>query len=126
MKVLSCEHVGGNIYDVTTESEEYGRVTQKVLMFPPSMFDKPQTPENVRQVAVYAWVGEDELGSGEVGLKQALTRAGCVPLAAVKEGNLRRETLREQLQDQADRYKKTIRLCKFVFLEEIETIAPRS
>lgn len=38
------------------------------------------TPEPVRKMVLYAWVGEDELGSGEVGLKQALVPAGFIAL----------------------------------------------
>ena len=35
------------------------------------------------QLMMYAWVGEDELGSGKVGLKIGKTPAGMIPLAAM-------------------------------------------
>jgi len=55
------------------------------------------TPENVKEVALYAWVGEDELGSGVVGLKQAWTRAGAVPLVAVDHAKMLNEVIQQQL-----------------------------
>ena len=36
----------------------------------------------VEDVELYAWVGEDEFGSGEIGLKQGLVPAGMIPLVA--------------------------------------------
>lgn len=32
----------------------------------------------------FAWVGEDELGSGEVGLKRGYVPAGLIPLVAIE------------------------------------------
>lgn len=83
-----------------------------------------ETPENVKAVALYAWLGEDELGSGVVGLKQALVPAGYIPLVAVDGAKIDRDFLRQNLQAQANAYGKTIRLCKFVFEQEIVTIEP--
>lgn len=34
-------------------------------------------------LAIYAWVGEDEYGSGKVGIKQGMVPAGIIPLAAM-------------------------------------------
>lgn len=84
------------------------------------------TPRNVKEICLYAWLGEDEFGSGEVGLKQALVPAGCVPMVAVKEHKVDdpHRIVRDQLQAQANKYGKTIRLCKFVFAEEISAIEP--
>ncbi len=39
----------------------------------------------VEDLDLFAWVGEDEFGSGEIGLKQGLVPAGCIPLVAVTE-----------------------------------------
>ena len=33
------------------------------------------TPDNVKTTALYAWVGEDEMGSGQIGLKQGVVPA---------------------------------------------------
>lgn len=83
-----------------------------------------KTPDNVKEVSLYAWLGEDELGSGEVGLKQAVVPAGTIPLVSVKETKLNQEYIQQQLQLQANSYGKTIRFCKFVFVEEIIVIEP--
>jgi hypothetical protein len=68
---------------------------------------------------IYAWVGEDEHGSGKVGLKQAMTPAGMIPLAAVDLEKMDQDYLRQALQQQATTYGKTIRLVRFRF-EEVE------
>jgi hypothetical protein len=68
---------------------------------------------------IYAWVGEDEHGSGEVGLKQAMTPAGMIPLAAVNLEKMDQDYLQQALQQQATTYGKTIRLVRFRF-EEVE------
>jgi hypothetical protein len=68
---------------------------------------------------IYAWVGEDEFGSGKVGLKQAGTPAGVIPLAAVDLEKMDQDYLRKALQQQATTYGKTIRLVRFRF-EEVE------
>jgi len=78
----------------------------------------------VREMVLFAWVGEDEMGSGEFGLKQGLTQLGLIPLVACKEGKIDQLTLIEQLKNQAKLFKKTIRLAKFKF-DSIEiTITP--
>lgn len=78
----------------------------------------------IKQMVLYAWVGEDELGSGEVGLKQAEVPAGMVPLVACKEGKMDQLYIIKQLQAQASAYGKTIRLCKFVFSEQVMRVEP--
>jgi hypothetical protein len=69
--------------------------------------------EPLRAVELYAWLGEDEHGSGAIGLKQALTPAGLIPLVATERGKVAGVNLARQLQAQADRYGKTIVLCRF-------------
>ncbi len=76
-------------------------------------------------IILYAWLGEDELGSGEVGLKQAYCAAGLVPLVATSQTKMEQKFLLEQLKEQADAYGKTVTLCKFVFQEEVMTITPK-
>lgn len=83
-------------------------------------------PQNVQDIVLWAWVGEDEYGSGEVGLKQGLCAAGYIPLVACKDGKVNQEFLREQLQQQANVFGKTIRLCKFSFVQVEETIEPQN
>ncbi len=84
------------------------------------------TPDNVKEVFLYAWVGEDEQGSGQLGLKQALVPAGLIPLVSVNEKKIDKEYIKDALQSQANTYGKTIRLCKFSFVEELVTIHPGS
>jgi hypothetical protein len=71
----------------------------------------------LEKVELYAWVGEDEFGSGEIGLKQGLVPAGCIPLVAVRRDKV--ERLKPQMENQAREYGKRIRLVRFVFAEVI-------
>lgn len=83
-----------------------------------------RTPDAVRQMVIYAWVGEDEHGSGETGIKQGLVPTGLIPLVSCEHFKLNRDAIREQFQRQANQYGRTIRLCRFVFEAELETIRP--
>jgi hypothetical protein len=75
---------------------------------------------------LFAWIGDDEFGSGEVGLKQALTPAGCIPLVAIERDQIDRVYLRRQLQAQADQFGVRIRLARFVLVEdEVHVCEPR-
>lgn len=76
---------------------------------------------------IYGWIGEDEQGSGQVGLKRALTPVGEVPLAAIAN-HLDRMTAKylvAQLRRQADDSGMAIRLVRYVAVEEAMTIEPR-
>jgi hypothetical protein len=66
---------------------------------------------------IYAWLGEDENGSGKVGIKQGLTPAGMIPLAAMSYHLDRLAKLAPAMEQQAARYGKKIRLYKFVAVE---------
>jgi len=79
----------------------------------------------IEQLELVAWVGEDEFGSGQIGIKQGLTAAGMIPLAAVGRDNHKLEALAEQLQLQANAYGKTIRLCRFRFVAEELVLQPK-
>lgn len=68
-------------------------------------------------LAIYAWVGEDEHGSGKVGLKQGLTPAGMIPLAAMSYHLDRLAKLMPAMEAQAAVHGKKIRLVKFVAVE---------
>lgn len=82
--------------------------------------------QKVQDLVLYAWVGEDELGSGHLGLKQGLVPAGMIPLVSVEAHKLQSVGLIQQLSAQAARYGKTLHLCKFVFAEEVCTVVPAS
>lgn len=80
-----------------------------------------QTPENVTDLPLFAWVGEDEFGSGQVGLKQAF---GMIALVSKDREKIEQQYIVDSLQKQANAYGKTIRLCRFAFVEEVITIEP--
>lgn len=69
------------------------------------------------RLAIYAWVGEDEFGSGRVGIKQGITAAGCIPLAAMDYDLHKLTRMVPLMEEQAKRYGKKIRLCKFEMIE---------
>lgn len=76
---------------------------------------------------LYAWLGEDEFGSGRIGLKQGLTAVGMIPLVVVAD-DLQKVTtapLVAQLQRQADRFNKTIYLARFLEIDEAMVLRPR-
>jgi hypothetical protein len=76
-------------------------------------------------MTLYAWIGEDELGSGVVGLKQALVPAGYIPLVSLDRAKLDTPSIRAQLQQQASQFGKTIRLVAFELTPgELVTLAP--
>jgi hypothetical protein len=66
---------------------------------------------------LHAYVGLDELGSGEIGIKQAAVPAGIIPIVAVSEDKLRQAYIVEQMRGQADQYGTEIHLARFVYVE---------
>jgi hypothetical protein len=77
-------------------------------------------------MTLWAWIGEDELGSGEVGLKQARVPAGMIALVSLHREKLDRPEVRAQLQAQADQWGKTIRLARFELTEDgVVELRPR-
>lgn len=74
---------------------------------------------------LFAWVGEDEFGSGVVGLKQALVPAGLVPLVAIEQAKIDHGDIVAMLQAQADTYGKTIRLIECTEVATVRVIRPR-
>jgi hypothetical protein len=75
---------------------------------------------SVNDIELFAWVGEDELGSGEIGLKQALCPAGYIPMVSVRKDRMLQPSIVDQLTAQAAQYGKKIRLCRFVFKEVVQ------
>jgi hypothetical protein len=77
---------------------------------------------------LYAWIGEDERGTGIIGLKQARVPAGYIPLVCIESDRHKLETpfIRLQLQLQADVYGKTIRFVAFELVDEsLVVLEPR-
>lgn len=77
-------------------------------------------------MTLYAWVGEDEAGSGVVGLKQGIVPAGCIPLVVVEADRHKLEApgLVAQLQAQATRFAVTIRLVRFEDVSVVRELTP--
>lgn len=69
----------------------------------------------LEHLVLYAWVGEDEHGSGEIGIKQGLVPAGMIPLVSINASKVNRDLLVQSLNEQARKYGKKIRLCRFKF-----------
>jgi len=40
--------------------------------------------DELEDVELFAWLGRDEFGSGEIGLKQGVVPAGLIPIVSVK------------------------------------------
>lgn len=80
---------------------------------------------NAKLPDLYAYVGEDELGSGEVGLKQGDVPAGRIPLVVVEAHRykLERPSLVNSLRLQADTYGKPIRFVRYAAVEEVFVIS---
>ena len=91
----------------------------RVLMF---TADEPPAA-----LALVAYVGLDEFGSGAIGLKQGRVPAGLIPLVALERdrGKLEHGDLLAQLQAQADHYGVAIRLARFVEVDTLRVIKPR-
>lgn len=73
---------------------------------------------------VYVWIGEDEFGSGRVGIKIGAVPAGWIPLAVMDYDREKLERLVPQLQAQANAFGTTIRLARFTFAEDVITVTP--
>jgi hypothetical protein len=75
---------------------------------------------------LYAWIGEDELGSGQIGLKQGVVPAGLIPLVAIEREKIERGNIVLQLTEQARVSGKSIRLARFVLVEDVAVIDPHA
>lgn len=73
---------------------------------------------------LFAWIGEDEFGSGRIGLKQGRVPAGMIPLVVMDYDRAKIERLKQDLQKQADYYGVTIRLARFAFVDDVLTLQP--
>jgi hypothetical protein len=80
----------------------------------------PGKGEPYREFVMYAWIGEDELGSGIIGLKQGLMPAGMIPLAAMDHHLDRLTNIKPSLERQAAASGKKVRLYRFVSQEVVD------
>lgn len=74
---------------------------------------------NLESIKLYAWLGEDEFGSGEIGLKQAAVPAGMVPMVATSEAKMNQGFIREAMDAQGKKFGKKIVLCRYRIEEVI-------
>ena len=77
------------------------------------------TPDALKSLELFAWVGDDEFGSGVIGLKQGLVPAGYIPLVATAKEKIDRDFLMVAMSIQAASYGKKIYLCRFTFAEVV-------
>jgi hypothetical protein len=78
--------------------------------------------DRIEEVRLYAWLGEDEHGSGVIGLKQALVPAGLIPIVATELGKADLAIIQEALNLQARIYGKPISLVEFRVERIIKTL----
>jgi hypothetical protein len=78
------------------------------------------TTKDPLAIELYAWVGEDELGSGEMGLKQGLVPAGMIPLVATKREKVDQSYIEKPLALQSQRWEKPIYLVRFTAVEIVK------
>lgn len=108
--------------DSIEEGREYSRKLQEMLLH--AARDEMNEKMKMNEVELFAWIGEDEYGSGTVGLKQARVPAGTIPMVAVSKDRMSQQYIQDQMKRQATVFGKTIRLCKFVFSEVVIEVVP--
>jgi hypothetical protein len=83
--------------------------------------------DKLAALTLVAYMGEDEHGSGQIGIKQGLVPAGMIPIVAVGSDlhKLERRDLVEQFQRQADASGKPIAICEYRLERVIRVIEPK-
>jgi hypothetical protein len=80
--------------------------------------------ERLKEMELYAWVGEDELGSGEYGLKAAIVPAGYIPIVATSEAKVDQPYIQDQMRVIAEQFDKPRYLVRFTFAGVVRSIEP--
>lgn len=80
----------------------------------------------ILKTEMLAYIGEDELGSGEIGLKQGMTQLGLIPLAFIGTHRDRAESgpMKMQMALQARAFDKPIYLVRYAAVEIIKVYEP--
>jgi hypothetical protein len=78
--------------------------------------------ERIEDVRLFAWLGEDEHGTGVIGLKQARVPAGLMAIVATSQAKVDRFDIEVQLAEQAEQYGKQISLVEFRVERVIKTL----
>lgn len=73
--------------------------------------------KRVEEIELYAWLGLDEFGSGEIGLKRGLTPAGDIPMVAISREKL--EKFWPQAEALAAMHGKRIYMVRFKVAEVV-------
>lgn len=71
--------------------------------------------DELLELELYAWVGRDEHGSGEIGIKQGNAPAGLIPMVAIRRDKV--EKFYPQFEAMAKRYGNKISLVRFKAVE---------
>ncbi len=89
--------------------------------------DASKDPE-LKDPELLAWIGEDELGSGKIGIKQAIVPAGRIPIVGVidHKTKLTWPAIVNQFQRQANEYGKEIRLVRYQPVEILLVVRPNA
>ena len=66
-------------------------------------------------IALYAWIGDDELSSDGISIKRVLAPTGCVPGVALRSEKV--EAMKAKMEADARLHGKKVRLAKFVLAE---------
>ena len=118
----TCDRLRATLERLADRQNRDGGISGYARTMARAALDELEKPVDVpphERVELWAWIGEDEMGSGETGLKQGYCAAGFIPLVAVRRGKI--EKFFPQMEAQAKRYGKRIRLCRFRFVEVVRT-----
>lgn len=75
------------------------------------------TPKEVQELELYAWIGRDEYGSGVFGLKQGNVPAGTIPMVSIDQEKL--DKYWQHAERQATIFGQRIYLVKLAFVEVV-------
>jgi hypothetical protein len=81
------------------------------------LLEEPGSSKELETLELYAWVGRDEMGSGAIGLKQALVPAGVIPMVSLSREKL--EAYWDQAERMASIYGKRVFLIRFQAVEVV-------
>lgn len=87
---------------------------------PPPSDERAVDVERALTSQLYAWMGEDELGSGQFGIKQGLVPAGMIPLVATQRKKVDQRYIEQALALQSQQSDKRIYLVHFAALDIVK------
>ena len=69
--------------------------------------------DELQGMTLYAWVGRDELGSGEIGIKRVGTRDGCLALCVFSRKKLESEPVLAAMAAMSEEFGNKLLLAEF-------------